>query len=122
MNIEQLREYCLSKKGATESFPFDENVLVFKVLGKMFVLTGLDSWEKGEAAVNLKASPDYSEELRAEYNSIRPGYHMSKKHWNTLYIDEGELEIKLILKLINHSYDMVIKTLPKKLRDTLITL
>ncbi|WP_341216063.1 MmcQ/YjbR family DNA-binding protein [uncultured Wocania sp.] len=119
MNIEQLREYCLSKKGTSEGFPFDENVLVFKVLGKMFVLTGLDSWEKGEAAVNLKADPEYSEELRAEYSSIRPGYHMSKKHWNTLYIDEGELETKLVLELINHSYDMVIKTLPKKLREQL---
>ncbi|WP_034041775.1 MmcQ/YjbR family DNA-binding protein [Wocania ichthyoenteri] len=119
MNIEQLREYCLSKKGTSEGFPFDENVLVFKVLGKMFVLTGLDSWEKGEAAVNLKADPDYSEELRAEYSSIRPGYHMSKKHWNTLYIDEGELETKLVLELINHSYDMVVKTLPKKLREQL---
>jgi len=119
MNIEQLREYCLNKKGTSEGFPFDDNVLVFKVLGKMFVLTGLDSWEKGEAAINLKADPDYSEELRDEHSSIRPGYHMSKKHWNTLYIDEGELETKLILKLINHSYDMVVKTLSKKLRDTL---
>lgn len=119
MNIEQLRKYCLSKKGTSEGFPFDDNVLVFKVLGKMFVLTRLDSWEKGEAAINLKADPDYSEALRAEYSSIRPGYHMSKKHWNTLYIDEGELETKLVLKLINHSYDMVVKTLSKKLQDTL---
>ena len=117
MNIEQLREYCLNKKGTTEGFPFDENVLVFKVLGKMFVLTGLDSWEKGEAAINLKADPEYALELLATYNSIRPGYHMSKKHWNTLYIDEGELETKLILKLIDHSYDMVLKSIPKKLKD-----
>ncbi|WP_418604652.1 MmcQ/YjbR family DNA-binding protein [Hwangdonia sp.] len=120
MNIEQLRNYCLSKKGTSEGFPFDDNVLVFKVLGKMFVLTGLDSWEKGEAAINLKADPDYSEELRAEFSSIRPGYHMSKKHWNTVYIDEGELETKLVLKLIDHSYEMVVKTLPKKLRDNLV--
>ncbi|MFD1616387.1 MmcQ/YjbR family DNA-binding protein [Gelatiniphilus marinus] len=119
MNIEQLREYCLNKKETSEGFPFNDNVLVFKVFGKMFVLTGLDSWEKSEAAINLKADPHYSEELRAEYSSIRPGYHMSKKHWNTLYIDEGQLESKLILKLIDHSYDMVVKTLPKKLQDTL---
>ncbi|WOD44622.1 MmcQ/YjbR family DNA-binding protein [Hwangdonia lutea] len=119
MNIEQLREYCLNKKGTSEAFPFDDNVLVFKVLGKMFVLTGLDSWEKGESAINLKGDPDYSEELRAQYSSIRPGYHMSKKHWNTVYIDEGELETKFVLKLIDHSYDMVLKTLPKKLQDSL---
>lgn len=120
MNIEQIRTYCLSKKGTSEGFPFDDNVLVFKVLGKMFVLTGLDSWEKGEAAINLKADPDYSEKLRAEYSSIRPGYHMSKKHWNTVYIQEGELSIQFIKQLIDHSYDMVVKGLSKKLRDTLV--
>jgi len=119
MHIGQLREYCLSKKGTTEGFPFDENVLVFKVLGKMFVLTGLDSWEKGEAAINLKADPQYSLELREEYSSIRLGYHMSKKHWNTIYIDEGQLETKLILKLIDHSYAMVVKSIPKKLKESL---
>lgn len=119
MNIEQLREYCLNKKQTTESFPFDEDTLVFKVLGKMFALVSLKWWEQGEAAINLKANPDYSEELRAEYRSIRPGYHMSKKHWNTLYIYEGELDTKLILKLIDHSYNMVVKGMPKKVRDTL---
>lgn len=122
MNIEQIRAYCLSKKGASEGFPFDDNVLVFKVLGKMFMLTGLDSWEKGEVAINLKADPDFSEELRAEYSSIRPGYHMSKKHWNTVYIHEGELSFQFLKQLIDHSYDMVVKGLPKKLRDTLIDL
>ena len=84
MNIEQLYEYCLSKKAVTEHFPFDDNVLVFKVLGKMFLLTGLDSWEKGESAINLKCDPDYALELRETYESIEPGYHMSKKHWNTV--------------------------------------
>ena len=119
MNIEQIRAYCLSKKETTEGFPFDENVLVFKVLGKMFALTGLDSWEKGEAAINLKADPEYSEELRAQYNSIQPGYHMSKIHWNTLNLYEGELPPQLIKHLIDHSYDMVVKGLPKKLREKL---
>ena len=119
MNIEQIRDYCLNKKGTTEAFPFDENVLVFKVLGKMFLLTGLDSWEKGESAINLKSDPDYALELREAYSSIRAGYHMSKKHWNTLYIDEGGLDTKLILKLIDHSYDLVVKSLSKKLQATL---
>ena len=119
MDIEQIREYCLSKKGTTEDFPFDENTLVFKVLGKMFALASLKWWERGEAAINLKANPEYSEELRVEYNSIRPGYHMSKKHWNTLYLYEGELQPQLIKDLIDHSYNMVVKGMTKKMRDQL---
>ncbi|WP_298551628.1 MmcQ/YjbR family DNA-binding protein [uncultured Algibacter sp.] len=120
MNIEQIREYCLSKKGTTEDFPFDNDTLVFKVLGKMFALASLKWWERGEAAINLKADPEYSEELRAEYNSIRPGYHMSKKHWNTLYLHQGELPSTLIKALIDHSYDMVIKGMTKKMKETLL--
>lgn len=120
MNIEQIREYCLIKKGTTESFPFDEDTLVFKVLGKMFALASLKCWERGEAAINLKADPEYSEELRAKYNSIRPGYHMSKKHWNTLYLHEGELQPQLVKALIDHSYDKVVKGMTKKLRKTLL--
>lgn len=120
MNIEQLRDYCLSKKGVTEDFPFDEDTLVFKVLGKMFALIGLKKWESGEKAMNLKCDPNYAEELRAAYNSIQPGYHMSKKHWNSVLIYKGELPAKLVLKLIDHSYDMVIKGMPKKLRNQLL--
>jgi predicted DNA-binding protein (MmcQ/YjbR family) len=119
MNIEQIREYCLSKKGSTEDFPFDEDTLVFKVLGKMFALTSLKWWERGEAGINLKCDPDYAQELRAEYSSIRPGFHMSKIHWNTIYLREGELQSKFILELIDHSYEMVVKGMPKKLRETL---
>lgn len=119
MHIEQIRDYCLSKKATSDSFPFDEDTLVFKVLGKMFVLASLKWWERGEAAINLKADPEYSEELRAEYNSIRPGYHMSKKHWNTLYLHEGELQMQLVKDLIDHSYDMVVKGMTKKMRDSL---
>ena len=114
MNIEQLREYCMNKKEVTEHFPFDDNVLVFKVLGKMFCLSGLDTWEKGEGAVNLKCDPDYALKLRAEYESVEPGYHMSKKHWNTIRIYKGELNPKFISELIDHSYDCVVKSLPKK--------
>ena len=120
MNIEQLYEYCLSKKGVTEHFPFDDNVLVFKVLGKMFLLSGLDSWEKGEAAINVKCDPDYAEELRAEYDSIEPGYHMSKKHWNTLRLYRGELSPKLVSELIDHSYNCIVKSLPKKKQQELL--
>ena len=86
MNIEQLRDYCLKKKGVTDGFPFDQDTLVIKVLGKMFALFPLEKWEKGEGSVNLKCDPDYSEELRAQYESIEAGWHMSKKHWNSVYI------------------------------------
>ncbi|WP_248722047.1 MmcQ/YjbR family DNA-binding protein [Seonamhaeicola sp. ML3] len=119
MNIEEIRACCLSKKATTEDFPFDEDTLVFKVLGKMFALVSLKWWERGEAAINLKCNPDYAEELRSEYNSIRPGYHMNKKHWNTVYLHEGELDFQFLKQLINHSYEMVVKGMPKKLRDSL---
>lgn len=85
----------------------------------MFALASLKRWERGEAAINLKADPEYTDELRANYNSIRPGYHMSKKHWNTLYLHEGELQFQLIKALIDHSYEMVIKGMTKKIRETL---
>ena len=119
MNIEQLHSYCSTKKGVTEDFPFDEDTLVFKVLGKMFALTSLKSWEAGNPSINLKCDPDYAQELRAEYESIQPGYHMSKKHWNTIQLLTGELQPQFILQLIDHSYNMVLKSMPKKLRDTL---
>ncbi|QDO93653.1 MmcQ/YjbR family DNA-binding protein [Formosa sediminum] len=119
MNIEQLYKYCQTKKGVTETFPFDNTTLVFKVLGKMFLLTSLKSWEEGEPAINLKCDPIKAETLRANYQSIIPGYHMSKKHWNTLQLNQGDLDTPLVLSLIDHSYDLVVEGLPKKLRDSL---
>ncbi|MEH1006202.1 MmcQ/YjbR family DNA-binding protein [Winogradskyella sp. ECml5-4] len=119
MNIEDYRNYCLSKKEVTEHFPFDEDTLVFKVLGKMFALASLKRWENGEAFINLKCDPEYAQELRAEYDSIKPGYHMHKQQWNSVYVHSRELSVQLIKELIDHSYDMVVKGLPKKLRETL---
>ncbi|WP_418636250.1 MmcQ/YjbR family DNA-binding protein [Winogradskyella sp.] len=119
MNIEDYRNYCLSKKEVTEHFPFDEDTLVFKVLGKMFALASLKRWENGEAFINLKCDPEYAQELRAKYDSIKPGYHMHKQQWNSVYVHSGELSVQLIKELIDHSYDMVVKGLPKKLRETL---
>jgi len=119
MNIEELREYCLSKKEVTENFPFDQDVLVFKVLGKMFLLTSLKKWEEGVQFLNLKCDEEYALELRAEYESIEPGWHMSKKLWNSVYIYKGELKKKFIFELIDHSYDMVVKSMPKKLKEKL---
>lgn len=115
MNLTDLREYCLAKPGVTESLPFDENVLVFKVMGKMFLLTDIN-WE--EKTVNLKCDPDYALELRGEYAAVRPGYHMNKKYWNTVDA-EGELDDDFLRRLIDHSYDEVVKGLPKKVQAEL---
>lgn len=119
MNVEQLREYCITKKGVTEEFPFDEVTLVFKVMGKMFALVGLQKWEAGETTVNLKCKPDWAEELRGEYESVYPGFHMNKKHWNTVMLNSGDVSDALARELIDHSYDLVVKGLTKKLREEL---
>ena len=112
MNIEEFRTYCLSKKGVTESFPFDEQTLVFKVMGKMFALCGL---EHHPSRINLKCNPERAVALREAYQGvIIPGYHMSKAHWNTLFIER--LPDALILKLIDHSYTLVVHKLSKKLK------
>ncbi len=116
MNIQQLYEFCLSKKGVTEHFPFDEDTLVFKVGGKMFCLTSLSAWEKETPSLNLKCNPQKAQELRAEYDAINPGYHMSKIHWNTVDFN-SDVSDKMMCELINHSYDLIFKCLPKKLRE-----
>lgn len=115
MNIEQLREYCLSIKGAEECFPFDEDTLVFKVMNKMFAYTSLTPTEDG-FRVNLKCDPEKAIELREKYVSVIPGYHSSKKHWNTIYL-EGDMLDSEIKFWIEHSVEEVIKKLPKKQRD-----
>ena len=120
MNIQQLYEFCLSKKGVTEHFPFDEDTLVFKVGGKMFCLTSLKEWEKGTPALNLKCDPEKALELRAEYDAIQPGYHMSKVHWNTVSFHQ-DVSDKIMVELINHSYDLVFKSLTKKLQHEIAT-
>lgn len=115
MNIEEFRMYCLSKPKVTEAFPFDETTLVFKVCGKIFALTGL---ENIAFEVNLKCDPDRAVELREAHEGIRAGFHMNKKHWNTVLVD-GSFSDDLFRDLIDHSYDMVVKGLPKKLREQL---
>jgi len=115
MNIEEFRVYCLNKKGVTEEFPFDEQTLVFKVMGKMFALSGL---ERLPPQVNLKCDPERAIELREEYeDAIFGGYHMSKKHWNTVQIES--LPHDFIFDLVNHSYDLVVGGLTKKLKEEL---
>lgn len=112
MHVEAFRDYCISKPGVEETFPFDEVTLVFKVMGKMFALTGLD---REEFTVNLKADPELSIEWRDAHHQVQPGFHMNKKHWNTVHVEDG-LEEKFILQMIDHSYDMVVKGLTRKLK------
>lgn len=119
MNIEQLYEFCLSKKGVTEHFPFDEDTLVFKVGGKMFALSSLSEWEKETPSINLKCNPERAEELRAEFEAINPGYHMSKIHWNTVRFN-SDVSHKMIKDLITDSYDLVFKSLTKKIQNEII--
>jgi predicted DNA-binding protein (MmcQ/YjbR family) len=119
MNIEEFRYYCLSKKGVTEHFPFDNVTLVFKVMGKIFALTGLDAWEQGEQKINLKCDPDTAEELRAAYEGIIAGWHSNKRHWNTVTLNASDVSKDLGKQLINHSYDLVVNGLTKKLKAEL---
>jgi len=117
MNIEQLREYCLAKKSVTEEFPFDETTLVFKVMGKMFALTDLEE----EFSINLKCDPEQAIEFREKYPAVQPGYHMNKKHWNTVY-DDGSVTDKLIYSWIDDSYNLVVDKLPKSKKAELFNL
>lgn len=116
MDLADFREYCLKKRGATEDTPFGEDVLVFKVGGKMFALTSLD---EVPATANLKCDPDLALELRDRYEEVRPGYHMNKKHWNTVELDTGIPDVEL-RKMIDHSYELVVRRLSKKARETLL--
>ncbi len=109
MDLAQFREHCLSKPCATEDTPFGPDVLVFKVSGKMFALAALD---EVPTTVNLKCDPDLALELRDRYEQVTPGYHMNKKHWNSVGIEGGIPDAEL-RKMIDHSYDLVIKGLPK---------
>ncbi len=115
MNIEELREYCLSFKAASEGFPFDETTLVFKVAGKMFLITDLEESDR----VNVKCKPEHADELRERYpHSVFPGYHMSKKHWNTVMMNR-EVDDNLLKQWIRESYNLVVATLPKKVQKKL---
>ena len=116
MNLEKFRNYCLSKKGATEDFPFDEETLVFKIGGKIFSLTNI----AGTAfTFNLKCEPERAVELRERYESVKPGYHMSKKHWNTIEAD-GSVDDRIIYELIDHSYNLVFSGLKKGEKELIL--
>jgi predicted DNA-binding protein (MmcQ/YjbR family) len=109
MNIEELREYCVSKKGVEECFPFDETTLVFKVGGKMFLLADIES---KPLSFNVKCDPERAISLREEYDCVQPGFHMNKTHWNTVECD-GSVNHKTIREWIDHSYTLIVQSLPK---------
>jgi len=113
MNIEELRQYCLSKKYVTEDNPFDETTLAFRVKDKIFALTSVDNHPP---FVNLKCDPELAVEFRELYDDVKPGYHMNKRHWNTVSI-MGSIPDKEIKTMIDHSYDLIVKSLSKKSRD-----
>lgn len=112
MNIEEIRDYCLQKPGVTEGLPFGEDTLVFKVGEKLFLLMSIGSGN----SFNVKCDPELAVELREQYTEVQPGYHMNKKHWNTVYTN-GALTQKQLCDMIDHSYGLVLNSLPKKLQE-----
>lgn len=117
MNIEAFRNYCIQKKGVTEETPFGPDTLVFKVMNKVFAITDINTFE----LINLKCDPERAVLLREEYDAIIPGYHMNKKHWNSLVMN-GSLSDTLIHELIDHSYELIVRSLTKKLQQELASL
>jgi predicted DNA-binding protein (MmcQ/YjbR family) len=116
MNVEEIRDYCLAKKRVEESFPFDNETLVFKAGGKIFLLMGINA---NPIQFNVKCEPQKAIDLREKYSCVLPGYHMNKAHWNTIVCD-GRATKKLIFEWIDHSYDLIIRSLPKKQRDAFL--
>jgi len=114
MNIEEYRDYCIKKPGVTEGFPFDNKTIVFKVMNKMFALTGVEDF----VSINLKCDPELALELRNQFHSVKPGFHMNKKHWNTVE-NEGDITDKKIYELTDLSYNLVVNGLTKKLKEEL---
>ena len=114
MNIEIFQGYCMAKKGVTEEFPFDNTTLVYKVMGKIFALTGLEKFE----SINLKCDPEKGAQLREEYASVIPAYHMNKKHWITVLMD-GSISDKLVREWVDSSYNLVCQSLTKSQQKAL---
>lgn len=115
MNFNKLDSYLLSKEGASFDYPFDEKIRVYRIMEKMFALTS----EELPLEINLKCDPIYALELRSIYNSIKAGYHMNKKHWNTVTA-EGDVDDELFYELIDHSYDLIVSKLTRKQKEKLL--
>jgi predicted DNA-binding protein (MmcQ/YjbR family) len=116
MDIETIRDYCLAKPAVEEGFPFGETTLVFKVKGKIFLLTSLDN---PVLQFNVKCDPEKAIEWREQFAAVQPGYHMNKKMWNTVIVD-GSISGRILRQMIDDSYQLVIQSLPKKLREGLV--
>lgn len=116
MNIEVFRDYCLNKPLSTESMPFDDDILVFKINGKMFALISTQD----PYSCNLKCDPEKAIELREAHEAVNPGFHQNKKHWNTVTFN-NDVSDELLFSLVDHSYEMVIKTFSKKVQQTLLS-
>ncbi len=114
MDSQQLRAYCLSKKEAVETFPFGDDVPVFKIMGKMFALVPVS----GSASISLKCEPTWAQILRQTYKAVQPGWHLNKEHWNTIACDDS-IPDEEILGMIDHSYELIVKSLPRKVRQSL---
>ena len=112
MSLEEIRDYCLAKPSVTEDLPFGKDTLVFRVGEKLFLLTSISTGTQ----FNVKCDPERAIELREQHSEVRPGYHMNKKHWNTVHTD-GSLTRKQLCEMIDHSYDLVLKSLPKKAQE-----
>jgi len=117
MNIEEFRDYCMAKAGVTEETPFGPDTLVFKVMGKMFALSGIETFD----FINLKCDPDEAIDLRDRYEAVKPGYHMNKKLWNSVYVDSDATDEE-IYKWIDDSYRLIVESLPKKVQADLASL
>ncbi|MFN3315685.1 MAG: MmcQ/YjbR family DNA-binding protein [Raineya sp.] len=115
MNLETFREYCLAKRGVREEFPFDDSTLVFKVMGKIFALTNID---QDNFSINLKCEPEKAVLLREQYEAVQAGYHMNKKHWNTI-LAQKSIPDNLLKEWIDNSYELVVAGLPKRLQKEL---
>jgi len=115
MTFKQLNHYLLNKQGATYDYPFDEEVRVYRIAEKIFALTS----EKRPLWVNLKCDPIYALELRSIYEGVSAGYHMNKKHWNTVILEESDIDEETVKELIDHSYELIYKSLTKKRREAL---
>lgn len=121
MNLEEFYEYCISKKGVTEHFPFDQDTLVFKVGGKIFALSSLKQWELGQPSVNLKCNPDLAKEWRVQFEAVQPGFHMNKNHWNTVAAN-SDVSASFLKEMIDHSYELVFNSLTKKIQQEISVL
>ena len=120
ISLETITDYCMNFPGTSQDFPFGQDTMVFKVAGKIFALVNVTRWMHGEEKMNLKCDPERARKLREEYQSVTSGYHMNKRHWNTVSVNEGELSKTDIFELIDHSYQCVVHKLPKTVQRQLV--